>query len=90
MDLTAQQQSSLDESLQRGEAFLKLTLSPEWNYIKAYYENKIKALVNGLIVTDAEIEKFESERQQIKGLRKLFSMMETDIQALKKHNDGEH
>jgi hypothetical protein len=69
--------------LERGEAFEELIRTRGWGFIKAWYQNKIQRLASSLLLDEKEdIEKFENERRELIGLRKIIGMIDNDIQVL--------
>jgi hypothetical protein len=85
MDKDLQEQSKR-ESLVRGEAFEELVRTKGWTFVKAYFENKVKALATSLLVEDKPITEYVGERYELVGLRKLFGYIEQDIKVLKDEN----
>lgn len=71
------------QSLQRGEAFEVLIKEKGWEYIKSYFQSKIQAFANSLLVEDnKQISDFENERREIIGLKKLLGFIDNDIKIL--------
>lgn len=77
-----QQEESKNQSLERGVAFQELTRSKGWGFVKAYFENRVKALATSLLVEEKPIVDFENERRELVGLRKLLGFIENDIKTL--------
>jgi hypothetical protein len=84
--LSEEQKQGVIEACKRGLLFERLTHEEGWEYIQAFYQNKIQAFTNGLLLTDEPIEKFEAERNEIKGIRKLFGSIQDDIDTLHHEN----
>jgi hypothetical protein len=80
------QQKELEETLSRGQAFEELIRTKGWEYVKAWYQNKVQYLASALLLEDERptIE-FESVRRELIGVRKLLGFIENDIKAL--HDD---
>lgn len=85
--LSEQQKQALDDSLQRADAFEGMIKSKGWEYVKAYYANKLQAFTNGLFTTDKEITLFDAERKKIAGLRELIGFIESDLDALRRYRE---
>lgn len=84
-DLTKEQQEEINEYIKKGVAFEGMVSSDGWQYIKAYYELKLKQFVSMVFSKDQEpLQSFEKERSELIGLKKL--MTEIDF-AIKKLND---
>ena len=85
MELTQEQQLSLEESLKRGEAFEELINTRGWGYVKVYYTAKVQQFASSLLVSEKKgIEEFEAERRELIGLRKLLGMIDSDIEVYRK------
>ena len=83
-DLSEDQKLALDDQLKRAGAFEELIRTKGWEYIKAYFTNKVQSFANSLLLQPQEpIEKFEAERQELAGLRKLIGYIDSDLQVLK-------
>jgi len=80
--LSNQQQQYLDETLKRAGAFEELVRTKGWEYVKSFYQNRVQALANGLLLSDEPITKFEAERQELMGIRKLLSYIDSDLTIL--------
>ena len=84
-ELSKEAKQSLNESKARGEAFDMMIRSKGWEYVQAYYQNRIQSLANGLLMqADKPIADFENERRELIGLRKLLGTIDNDIENLKK------
>lgn len=83
-NLSPEQKQAKQEQLGRGEAFEEMVRSNGWKLIQGYYQNRVIAFTNGLLASDKDITEFNSERQELVGLKKLFSYINTDIEALKR------
>ena len=84
-ELTETQKQELDEILQRASAFELLINTKGWEYIKAFYSNKVQALANGLLLNEKmPIVDFEPERQRLIGLKQLLGMIDSDLETLAK------
>lgn len=81
-NLSDQQKAFLDDALKRAGAYEELIRTKGWEYIKAYYESRVKALASGLLVSDRPIEEFDGERRELIGLRKLLGSIESDLNVL--------
>ena len=72
------------ESKGRGQAFEETVRTKGWEYIKAYYLNKVQQFANSLLMEDKkEVVEFEAERRELIGLRKLIGFIENDIKVLR-------
>lgn len=80
--LSEAQKAYQDEQLKRGAAFEELIRTKGWEYVKAFYQNKMQALANNLMLSADPITKFEGERQELVGIRKLLAFIDSDIKAL--------
>lgn len=89
MDKTEELQEYLTVS-----SLLRETVSTRgWEFVKSYYEQKVKALATGIIVSDSPIQDFEAERNEIKGIRKLMSEIDERLRKLREaeqNHAGEH
>lgn len=78
--LSEQQEKEIKDANERGAAFEELVRHPGWALVRAYYENKVKSFANGILLMDNEaIEKFEGERREIIGIRKLLGHVDESI-----------
>lgn len=75
-------QQSKNDSLARGEAFYELVRTRGWEFVKKYYEARLKALVTALIVNENPITEYDNERRELVGIRKLFGYIESDLHTL--------
>jgi hypothetical protein len=83
MDPKEAQRLSLEDSLKRGSAFEQLIRSEGWEYVKAWYQNKIQRFATSLLIEDTKnVEEFEHERRELIGLRKLMGLIENDLKIL--------
>lgn len=88
MELTEEQKRIQDETLKRADAFEGLVKHEGWKYIASYYENEIKAFVNGLLIgEDKKIEDFEGKRRELIGLRKMIGRINGDIETLNRYRE---
>jgi hypothetical protein len=85
MDKTRQQ--AFDELLKRATAFEEMARTEGWEYVKAYYQNLIKAFINDLLTKDEPVASYENHRQELKGLAKLFGLIDSDLQQLEKYRN---
>lgn len=84
-ELTKEQLKAKEEMLERAAAFQLLTTSPGFAYLKAYYENKIKAFVNDLFNQEGKsITDFEGDRREIIGMKKMFGEIDWALLELEK------
>lgn len=88
-DLNKQQEDALFETMSQGVAFEEMVRSKGWEYIKAYYQVQVQAFATGLLVSEEPIERFENKRQELIGLRKLLSVVDSAIETLVKHREHE-
>ena len=75
-------EQSKQDALKRGVAFQSLIRSDGWKFIKLYFENRVQAFATHLLVEDKPISEYEGERQELKGIRKLLGIIDTDIKTL--------
>jgi hypothetical protein len=75
-------QQELQQVLERAVAFEEIQNSKGFQLIKSYYENKIQALTNGLLLSDKPIGEFETERTKLRGIQELFAHITNDIETL--------
>lgn len=81
--MNSQQEEYLNQQLLRGEAFESLITQEGFILIKAYYENRLQALANGLLLNEKEkIENYENERQRLIGIKQLFGEINSAIETL--------
>jgi hypothetical protein len=60
-----------------------------WEYVKTWYQTKVQKLATDLLLNEKEeIAKFEPDRRELIGLRKLLGMIENDLQILRKHEEA--
>lgn len=76
------QEQYLQETLERASAFEETIRTRGWEHIKAYYTNLVQKLANDLMVSNEPITKFEDQRNEVKGLRKLLAMIDGDLKTL--------
>ena len=75
-------QESKNEACVRGEAFYEMVRTKGWEFVKKYYEARIKSLVTSMLVNDQPITDFENERRELIGIRNLFGFIEGDLKTL--------
>ncbi len=81
--LSKEQQDEYNEHMMRGVAFEEIANSKGFEYIKAYYQSQLKNFVNDVFNKESEsLEKFEGQRKEILGLKKLITRIDSDIQFL--------
>jgi hypothetical protein len=84
------QRLSLEDSLKRGLAFEALIRSEGWEYIKAWYQNKIQHFATSLLTSDSKgIAEFENERRELIGLRRLMGLIDNDLKVLHDNEEKE-
>ena len=81
-NLSEEQLKAKDNALMQGEAFDEMTRSRGWQMLQQEYANRIQKFVNGLLTADdIEIVKFEAERRELMGIRKMLGYVETRLQT---------
>lgn len=74
-----------NELLDKSSMFEELVHTRGWELIKAYYANKVQDLATKMLTgEDIEIEKFESERQQLIGIKKLMTEVTSTLDSGKR------
>lgn len=82
-NLSPEQEQAKLEQLKRATAFEEMIRSNGWKLVQGYYQNRVIALTNGILTaSDRAITDFEAERRELVGIKKLFSHIDSDIQAL--------
>ncbi len=80
--MNQEQQQQFDDTLKRAGAFEEMIRTEGWKYIQKFYEARVQSLANGMLLLDQPIEKFESERRSIMGMRELIMQVENDLNTL--------
>lgn len=88
MELTNEQKHYQDDLLKRATAYEEMVRVKGWEHLRENFENRLKKFVNGLLVSEEPIEKFESERREIMGIRKLLASIDSDLQSLERFRKG--
>lgn len=82
-NLTEEQKQYLQETLARGVAFEAFIRSEAYAYLKAYYENAIKAFSNRAIRQGfKDMEELNFERGKVVGMSDLFGGINSALQTL--------
>ncbi len=86
-DQTAEQakavQDALNEVMERAGAFEAMVTTKGWEYIQAYYQNKVQGLASSILLQDSKpMEDFENERRELIGLKKLLNFIDNDLTTL--------
>lgn len=83
-----EQEQYLDEALKRAGAFEEMVKTKGWELATAFYQNKVKNLMNELVNSpEKPIGEFEALRQEVIGLKKLFQSIEGDLATLQKFRE---
>lgn len=90
--LTKEQRQALEEALARAGAFEETVRTKGWEYIKSFYANNLQMFASDLILSeDKPIQEFEAKRRELIGVRKLMTLIDSDLQTLeiyrKKQNE---
>ena len=80
--LEQSQQDSRQQLLSQGSSLEILVRQDQWKLIKEYFQAKVQAFTSSLLTSGEPIEKFEDERQRIKGIRDMFGWIEGCIKAV--------
>lgn len=70
------------ETLEQAVAFEELVRTKGWDFVKAYYQTKVQGLATMILTSDKPMEEFESERQQVIGLRNLIGFIDDALNFL--------
>lgn len=82
-ELNEEQLKAKHEEMVRGIAFEGLMHHEGFAFVKAYYENKLKAFVNDMFNQEKKpISEFENERHELMGLKKLFGEIDWAVNQL--------
>jgi hypothetical protein len=82
-ELSKEQLQELDDALKRGAAFEELVKQKGWELLKAQYENRVRAFVNGMLLKpELPITSFEGERQQLIGMKSFLGSIQVDLKTL--------
>jgi len=77
-----QQEQAKKDALARGVAFTRMIKEDGWKFVKMYFENRVKAFTTNVLIQEKPLVEFEKERDEIVGLRKLFSFIDSDVKLL--------
>lgn len=80
--LTQEQEQAFQEELERGAAFEEMMTTKGWSFILSYYQNQIKSFMNTVMSDERPIQEFENKRQELLGLKKLFSQIDSSVRIL--------
>lgn len=80
--LSEEQQRELNELMEAGVAFEELIRTKGFEMLKSYYEVMLKSFVNELMNSDKPIGEFEHKRQQLMGVKALFSKITSTLEVL--------
>jgi hypothetical protein len=89
-NLTEEQRQALDDQLKRATAFEEMIRTKGWEYLKAYYQAEVQGLATGLLVSEHPIVEFENKRREIIGIRKLMSLVDSDLNMLANFRKKQH
>lgn len=82
-ELNEEQKKAKQEAMTRAIAFESLTHNEGFSYLKAYFDNKLKAFVNELFnKEDRPISDFEGERRELLGLKRMFGEIDFELNRL--------
>lgn len=70
------------ETLEQAVAFEELVRTKGWDFVKANYQTKVQGLATMILTSDKPMEEFESERQQVIGLRNLIGFIDDALNFL--------
>jgi len=89
-ELSKEAKQSLNESKARGEVFQLMIRSKGWEFVKAFYTNRVQSFASGLLMQDKKpIADFEDERRELIGIRKLLGYIDNDIKNLEGETKNE-
>jgi len=81
-ELSSEQKSYLDQSLEHGVAFEEMIRSKGWEFVLQYITSRVQGLTSEMLTSDAPIEQFESSRLKVAGMRELLTFVESQIKVL--------
>lgn len=81
-ELTREQLESQDDQLRRAGAFEEMVRTKGWEYLQAYFQNRVQALATEILLSDQPITDFESERRELMGIKKMLGQVSSDLEAL--------
>lgn len=81
-ELSSEQKSYLDQSLEHGIAFEQMVRSKGWEFVLQYITAKVQGLTSEMLTSDAPIETFEANRLKVAGMRELLTFVESQIKVL--------
>lgn len=78
----------LQHELEKGAAFEEMIRTKGWEFILAFYKNKIQSFTTNILTQESEdITKFEAERRELIALKKLIGNVSSSIETLKHERD---
>lgn len=81
--LSEAQKQALDDDLKVAGAFESIAQTEGFNYIKAYYQEKLAQFMNRTMnETDKSISEFEGARQELIGLKNLLTYIDGKLMVL--------
>jgi len=81
-DLSSEQKTYLNQSLEHGVAFEEMVRSKGWSYVLDYITARVQGLTSEMLTSDAPIETFEGSRLKVAGMRELLTFVESQIKIL--------
>ena len=75
------------DRLERAVTWHELTKLPAWKLMQQYYAIQIQSFANDILLGEEEITKYERSRYELSGIRKLFAMIETEVEYLRNESD---
>lgn len=73
--------------MKKAGAFEEMVRTQGWKYITSYYQNKLQYFATSLMVEDKPISEYEAERNELKGLRRVFGEVDSKLDLLKRERE---
>lgn len=80
-------EQALNDTMQRGVAFEELMTTKGWEFLKAYYENKVRVFGNKSVNGFDNWDTYQVERGKVQGLREMFSEITSTLETLRKERE---
>lgn len=75
------------DRLERAGVWYELMRTPAWNLLKQYHAIQIQSFANDILLKNDDIKDYERERFELAGVRKLFAMIEEEVEYLKNESN---
>lgn len=86
-----QQEKYLDEALKRAGAFEEMINTQGWEHVKSWYQARLAVFINDTLGDSSKpLADFESERSELAGIKSLLSLIDGDLETLRKFREEQN